>query len=229
MLVLHAMTPTVITIAEDQSVQDAIKKMLAYRISGLPVLNKQGTLVGIISESDFLYRVETGTNQKVSRWLTFLSPGRVAAKYIHEHGRVVREIMSHEPITVEEYLPLEDAVKIMEKNYIKRLPVMRGERVVGMLTRADLIRVVAERGNALPALKDSDEAIRKKIIDGLSKQSWLEPSLIEVAVRDGIVTLFGTVSDDRTAKAVQLLAANVKGVRSTNNELRILVPEFSST
>jgi CBS domain-containing protein len=222
------MTPTVITIAEDQAVQDAIKKMLAYRVSGLPVLNKQGFLVGIISESDFLYRIEIDTNRKVSRWLTFLAPGRAAAKYIHEYGRIVREIMSHDPITVQEYFPLENAVKIMEKNYIKRLPVMRGERVVGMLTRADVMRVVAERGNALPTLKDSDEAIRKKIMDGLSKQSWVEPSRIEVVVHDGIVTLFGTVSDDRMAKAVQLLAANVKGVHSTNNELRIMEPEFSS-
>lgn len=229
MLVLHAMTPTVITIAEDQTVQDAIKKMLAYRISGLPVLNKQGVLIGIVSEGDFLYRVETDTNHKASRWLTFLAPGRVAEKYIHEHGRIVREIMSHDPITVEEYLPLEDAVKIMEKNYIKRLPVMRGEQVVGMLTRADLMRVVAERGNAFPALKDSDEAIRKKIMDGISEQSWLEPSLIEIAVCDGIVTLFGSVSDNQTAEAVRVLAANVKGVSSVNSELRILEPEFSGT
>ncbi len=227
MLDLHAMIPMVITVSQDQTIGDAIKKMIEYRISGLPVVDADGALVGMLSESDFLRRAELGTGRKHLGWLAYFMPGKLAGEYVHEHGRRVREVMTPDPMTVDEYAPLEDAAKIMETNYIKRLPVTRKGRLIGMLTRSDMMRVVAERGHALPPLKDSDQAIRQHILEQVSRQPWLPGSPVDVTVDNGRVTLLGTVSDIQQAKALEVLAGNVKGVSSVTNGIRILQLKFA--
>ena len=227
MLVQHVMTPTVVAVSPDQTIGDAIKKMIDYRISGLPVVGADGTLLGILSESDFLRRAELGTGRKHSRWLAFFMPGKIAGEYVHEHGRRVKEIMTPNPITVDEYAPLEDAAELMEKHYIKRLPVTRKGRMIGMLTRSDMMRVIAERGRALPPLKDSDQTIRQQMLEQITRQPWLSGSPIDVTVSNGKVTLLGTVHDSQQARALEVLASNVKGVSSVTNGIRILQPEFA--
>ena len=138
------MTRQVITIAIDAPIVDAANSMLLNHISGLPVVDEAGRLVGIISQGDFIRRAEIGTQRKRGRWLKFLvGPGRAASDFVHERGRKVGEIMTSEPYTVTEDATLEDIVELMERNNVKRLPVLRGSQLVGIVTRSNLLQAVA--------------------------------------------------------------------------------------
>ena len=118
--------------------------MLQRHISGSPVVDKQAHLVGIVTEGDFLRRAETGTQRHRPRWLEFLiGPGRLADEYTRSHGRKVHEIMTPDPITVTEQTPLDEVVRMMEKHRIKRLPVVRGQELVGIVSRANLLHALA--------------------------------------------------------------------------------------
>jgi CBS domain-containing protein len=138
------MTPRVITVGADTTILEAANMMLRYHISGLPVVDTAGSLVGIVTEGDFIRRAETGTQHKRGRWLTFLAGAdRVAGEFAHENGRKVGEIMTPNPLTVSEDTPLDQVVRIMESDNVKRLPVMRGDRMVGIVTRSDFVAAVA--------------------------------------------------------------------------------------
>ena len=143
----QVMTRNVITILAETSTLEAARKMLENHISGLPVLNSSGALVGILTEGDFLRRSEIGTQQHRPRWLEyFLGPTNSADKYIRERGRKVRDIMTRKLVTVDEDMPLDTLVRLMERNRIKRVPVLRGNQLVGMVTRANLLRALASMG-----------------------------------------------------------------------------------
>ena len=138
------MTRKVISVEPDASILHAVHLMLQNRISGLPVIDATGKLVGILSEGDLLRRQETGTQKQRARWVAFLmSPGRLAEEYVHAAGRKVREIMTPDPRTIVEGTPVEDIVRLMERHRIKRLPVRRDDTVVGIVTRANLVRALA--------------------------------------------------------------------------------------
>jgi len=122
------MTRTVITVTPETKIAEAANIMLEKHVSGLPVVDASGKLVGIVSEGDFIRRSEIGTQRKRGRFLKFiLGPGKAAADFVHEHGKKVSEIMTPEPLTIVEYTPLEQIVQLMEKNNIKRLPVLNAE------------------------------------------------------------------------------------------------------
>ena len=136
----HVMTRDVISIDPDATVLQAARLMLQHHISGLPVIDKDGNLVGVLSEGDFLRRRETKTERRRSRWLEFLmGPGRIAAEYSHSHGSKVSEVMTPEVQTVDEVTPIEDIVDLMERRRIKRVPVVCGGQVVGIVTRFNLM------------------------------------------------------------------------------------------
>ena len=136
----HIMTRDVITVTPHTGIEDAANIMLRTHISGLPVMDDAGQLVGIVSESDFLRRSEIGTGRKRAKWLQFLmGPGWAASDFVHERGRKVEDVMTQDPVTVGEETPLEDLVRLMEKNDIKRLPVLSGKRLVGIVTRSNLL------------------------------------------------------------------------------------------
>src|SRR5262249_39020345 len=138
------MTKKVITVRPESSIVDAARLMLEHHISGLPVVDNSARLVGILSEGDFLRRSEIGTQRRRPRWLQFfVGPGRAANEFVHQSGRKVEEIMACQPVTVTEDTQLEELVTLMEKYDIKRLPVMRGDKLVGIVTRANLLQAVA--------------------------------------------------------------------------------------
>jgi CBS domain-containing protein len=145
------MTRKVITVGTAASIVDAANIMLEKHVSGLPVVDETGTLVGIVSQGDFIRRAEIGTQRKRGRWLKFLlGAGRVASDFVHERGRKVGEIMTIDPSTVTEDATLEDVVQLMEHKNVKRLPVMRGDRLVGIVTRSNLLQAVAELAREVP-------------------------------------------------------------------------------
>jgi len=226
MLVMHAMTPNVISISPEATITDAINLILQNHISGLPVIDESGCLVGIVSEGDFLHRVELGMERKRSRWLgLLLGPGTLANEYVHSHARKIKEIMTSDPVTVTESTPLEEVARLMERHQIKRLPVVRGKKVVGMITRNNLIQIMATRGRAIPPLTDDDQSIRSTILNEIAKQPWAVNSLlVNLTVHNGIVELFGAVNDERTQKAVIVLAENTRGVKAVKNEIVFMNP-----
>ena len=126
------MTANVISITPEASVLDALRLTLQHQISGLPVVDRNGGLVGIVTEGDFLRRTETGTERKRPRWLEFLvGPGTLARDYVRSHARRVNEVMTCDVETVTEEAQLGDIVNLMEKRRIKRVPVLRDDRLVG--------------------------------------------------------------------------------------------------
>lgn len=214
------MTRHVITIGTDATVVEAADAMLRHHISGLPVVDGAGKLVGIISEGDFIRRAEIGTERKRGRWLSFLiGPDRVAADFAHERGRKVGEIMTPDPLTITEDTSLEQAAQKMESGNVKRLPVMRGDQLVGILTRSDFLAAVTglSRGVAGPTAADDD--IRDRIIAEIEQAAW-RPCDLEVAVHDGIVDLKGVIKSDNARKAAIIAAENVPGVKKVNAEFR---------
>jgi CBS domain-containing protein len=219
------MTPRVISVTPDTTITTAIQLMLDSHISGMPVIDGAGKLVGIVTEGDFLRRSETGTGRKRPRWLEFLvGPQTLATDYVREHGRKVNEVMSPDPVTIGEDTPLEEVVRIMERRRIKRLPVVRGNNVVGIISRANLMHALASLGRVAPAPASSDKAIRDQILAELDKQPWAPVALIDVVVRDGVVELWGTITEEKQGEALRVCAENVPGVKQVVNHLTWIEP-----
>ena len=213
------MTRPVFTILPDATIVEAANLMLQRHISGLPVVDASGKLVGIVSEGDFIRRSEIGTQRRRSRFLKLiLGPGQAATDFVHEHGCKIAEIMTEEPVTISEDTPLADIVALMEKNKLKRLPVVKGEQVVGIVTRANLLQAVASLARQIPDPTADDDHIRNRIIDALGKNDWC-PLGLNVIVRDGIVHLGGIITDDRSRKAAVVCAENVAGVKKVHDHL----------
>jgi CBS domain-containing protein len=211
------MTRSVISITPDATILEAAKTMLRHHVSGLPVVDAAGKLVGIISEGDFIRRNEIGTQRRRGRWLTFLL-GDSVADYIREHGRKVSDVMTSEPITVTEDATLEDIVYAMETNDIKRLPVMRGDNLVGIVSRANLLQAVASLAHEIPDPTADDDHIRRRIIQALEKNDW-SPFGLNVIVRDGIVHLSGFIIEEQSRQAAMVAVRNVAGVKQVHDHL----------
>ena len=224
------MTPRVITISADATIAEAIRLMLQNRISGLPVVDAAGNLVGIVTEGDFLRRAEDNTEKRRSHWLEFvLGPGRLAGEYVHTHGRKVGEVMSSSPITAEENTPVEEIVRLMETKHIKRIPIVRGNKVAGIVSRANLLHVLGHLAADAKPTAQSDSDIRTKIIAELSKQSWAPVAGINIIVKDGVVELKGAIFDERQRQALKVAVENVSGVKAVRDHLVWIEPISGTT
>src|SRR6202790_1348349 len=189
------MTRPVITVTPETAIVEAANTMLQRHVSGLPVVATAGKLVGIVSQGDFIRRSEIGPQRKRGRWLKLiLGPGKAATDFVHERGGKVCEIMTPEPLTITEDTTLEEVVQLMEKNNVKRLPVMRGDQIVGIVSRANLLQAVASLGRQVPDPTADDDHIRNRVIDTLEKNDWC-PFGLSVIVRDGIVHMSGVITE----------------------------------
>jgi CBS domain-containing protein len=213
------MTRSVTAISPDATILEAANTMLRQHVSGLPVVNAGGQLVGVVSEGDFIRRSEIGTQRKRGRWLKFLlGAGESATDYIHEHSRKVSDVMTSDPITVSEDATLEEIVNAMETNGVKRLPVMRGDRLVGIVSRANLLQAVASLAREIPDPTADDDHIRSRVIASIEKNDW-SPFGLNVIVRDGVVHLSGVVTEERSRQAAIVAAQNVAGVKQVHDHL----------
>jgi CBS domain-containing protein len=225
MLARDVMTAHVVCVQSTASIAEAIGLMLEHHFSGLPVINGNERLVGIVTEGDFLRRSETGTDRKRPRWLEFLvGSRRLAEEYVHAHGRKVDEVMSRDPIAITEDTPLDEIVQLMERWHVKRLPVTRGDRVVGIVSRADLLRALPARSGAAQTSARSDETIRKRLLDELDKQPWAPLAMINIAVRDGVVEFGGTITEEAQRDALKVAAENIAGVKTVVDNLIWIEP-----
>jgi CBS domain-containing protein len=213
------MTRSVVSVTPDTSILEAANTMLQKHVSGLPVIDGAGKLVGIVSEGDFIRRAEIGTGRKRSRWLTFiLGPGKSASDFVQEHGRRVSEVMTRSPLTVTEDTAVAEIVDLMERNNVKRVPVMRGDRLVGIVTRANLLQAVSSLAREVPDPTADDDHIRNRVIDALEKNDWC-PFGLSVLVRDGIVHLSGVITTEQARQAAVVAAGNVQGVKKVHDHL----------
>lgn len=212
------MTSQVITVGADTPIVDAVNTMLRYHISGLPVVDAADHLIGIISEGDFIRRAEIGTQHKRGRWLQFLAgASRAAVDFVHEHGRKVGDIMTRDPLTVTEDASLDEIARIMESQGVKHLPVMRGDRLVGIVTRSDFLPAVARLARNGPPHTGEDDRIRSEIVAEIGQAAW-RPCKLKVTVSDGVVHLSGIVKGDNARRAAMIAAENVPGVREVHED-----------
>jgi CBS domain-containing protein len=229
MKVADVMTPRVLSTRPDATLKQAAELMLAHGISGLVVADAKGELAGVVTESDLLRREELDTERHRPWWLRLLiSPGRQAADFSRSHGRLVRDVMTSPVVTVEADAPLADVVDLMEQYRIKRVPVTRAGRLVGVISRADLMRalVVAERHDR-PVATD-DRSIRAAILEALDKQSWAPIMTLNVTVADRVADLWGTITSEDERRAIKVIAENTPGVDKVNDHL-VCVDPWSGT
>jgi CBS-domain-containing membrane protein len=219
------MTLGAATIRSDASVTEAARLMLEHHISGLPVVDFRGNLVGIVTEGDFLRRAETGTTQRRPRWLELLlGPGQLADEYVRSHGRKVEEVMTREVVTVAEDTPVDEIVRLMEQRRIKRVPVVHDHKIIGIVSRANLLRSLAHLVDEVPPPNVKDRAIRKQILTELQDQAWAHSASINVVVRNGNVELWGTIRDERQRQALHVAVENVTGTKLVRDFLVLTEP-----
>jgi CBS-domain-containing membrane protein len=220
MLARDVMTTRVVSVRPETAIAEAVSLMLQHHFSGLPVIDDGGQLVGIVTEGDFLRRSETGTERKRPRWLEFvISPRRLADEYVHSHGRKVAEVMTPDPVTVAEDTPLDEVVRLMERRHVKRLPVTRDRRVVGIVSRADLLHALPAMSGTTPAAAASDETIRTKLLAELDRQAWAPIAMITIVVQNGVVEFRGTITDEAQRAALKVAAENMPGVTAVVDNL----------
>lgn len=214
------MTRKVLTVAPSDSVQLAARLMLENRISGLPVVDGEGRVTGMLTEGDLLKRSETGTEPAISSWRAlWLGPQRLAERYVRANGRTVGEVMTREVVAVSEQTPLAEIVALMESRRVKRLPVLREGGLVGIISRADLLHALQRLLPDAHGAAASDVAIRRAILQQMRAQRWVPRELVDVRVENGTVWLRGVVTQPAERDALCVMAENTAGVRRVVNEL----------
>jgi CBS domain-containing protein len=224
MKAVDIMTQPVISVAPETMIAEAARLMLQHRISGLPVVDRSGAVVGIVTEGDLLRRSELGTERHRMRWIELLiGPGRLAAEYVDAHARKVGEVMSEDVTSVTPQASLPEIVELMEKHRIKRLPIIEDGRLVGIVSRANLLRTLVQtlvrQASTDGKAASSDAEIRDCILAEISKEPWGPRSSVDVTVENGVVELHGSITDERERAALQVVAENVPGVKAVHNRI----------
>ena len=215
------MTPNVITVRPDTPLDAIVNLMLENRISGVPVVDND-IVVGIISEGDLLRRAEIGTEKRRSHLLELVSStSSLAADYVRTHGRRADEVMTTNVIAVTPDTPIGEIADILETKRIKRVPVAVDGKLMGIVTRANLLRALATRlrAEAAPVSAD-DRSIRTALLAEFLQHKWgSQVAQFDVTVRDGVVHLWGIARGVDHCRAMVVAAENTPGVKSVANHL----------
>jgi CBS domain-containing protein len=216
------MTSEVITLGEDASVQEAAKLMAEHGISAVPVIDRESRVVGMVSEGDLLHRAETGTERRRSWWLEMVaSTNQLAGEYVKSHSGKVKDVMTRDVVSVTEQTPVADIAVLLETNRIKRVPVLRGGKLAGIVSRANLVRALAMTINERPSGAEADDrAIRDRLLAELKAQKWAEVSPANITVKDGIVHLWSSYYSDQEKRALVVAAESIPGVRRVEDHMR---------
>ncbi|MWJ27099.1 CBS domain-containing protein [Halomonas sp. ZH2S] len=214
------MTQNVITVEPDTQVREIARLLMENRISAVPVVNAEGKVLGIVSEGDLMRRVENGTDQRKSWWLKSIFTGaNDAGSYVKSHGRKASEIMTPKPLTIEESMPLEDVARLLEKHHIKRVPVVRNDKLVGIVSRANLLQGLASTSTQPSEAPADDRAIRDAIMKEIEDNAGVRIGGINVLVENGNVELWGLVDAPEQRTAAEVAAENTNGVKKVENNL----------
>ena len=221
MRAVDVMASSILTVTPDTTIDVAIGLMLEHHVSGLPVLDADSKLVGILTEGDLLRRAETGTGERRrSRFMEFLlGPGREAQTYVQAHSRRVGDLMTADVVTVTPATPLDTVVQLMEDRRIRRVCVVAGSQLAGIVSRADLLRALGQKLAAMPHHEMTDDSIKTALMAELKAAKWINCSNIRVEVHERVVTLEGFIYDERMRQALVVAAQNVDGVQSVIDQL----------
>jgi CBS-domain-containing membrane protein len=213
------MTSPVITVTPRTEVQKVAQLFLEKRISGVPVVNEEGKLVGMVSEGDLMHRSEAGTGRRRSWWLSlFASKEELAGAYAREHGRHVADIMTRRLVTAAPSTPVQEIAGLLERNGIKRVPIVENDQVVGLVSRANLIQAVASAPSSI-SMSSSDQTIRETLLTELAAQPWADLTLINITVSNGVVGLWGVMDSEAERKALRIAAEATPGVIAVSDHL----------
>lgn len=215
------MTTTVAAVQPEASIKDIAKLLLERRISAVPVVDPDGQLLGIVSEGDLMRRSETGTERHPSWWLSLVAdPEERAMAYVKSHGGHASDVMTRDLVSVGPDAALEDVAETLEKHRIKRVPVLRDGELIGIVSRADLLRgLVAFR--AASGISADDETI-KTAVESALLDAAVRREFVSVVVSGGIVHLWGAVESDAEKKAAGVAAEGVPGVKSVHDQIGVL-------
>jgi CBS-domain-containing membrane protein len=221
MRAMDVMTSEVITADENASVQSVAKLMAKHGISAVPVVDKDNRVIGMVSEGDLLHRAETGTEQRRSWWLEMMSStNQLAGEYLKSHSSRVKDVMRRDVISVTDTTPVADIAVLLETNRIKRVPVLRDSKLVGIVSRANLVRALAMTVNEPASGVESDRTIREKLLAQLKAQKWAEVSPANVTVKDGVVHLWSSYFSEQEKRALVVAAETIPGVRRVEDHMR---------
>jgi len=222
------MTADVVTVKPETSI-DAIASLLLERnISGVPVVDADRHVLGIVSEGDLLHRLSAPSRSR-SWWLRLLSDERERAEeFIKDHGLCARDVMTREVVVVEENTAISEAARLLEGKRIKRLPVVRNGRLVGIVSRANLLQALATRSEH-PAIAASDRDIREKLLAMLKQQGWVTHGSLNIIVNDGVVDLWGWVESEEERQALLVAAREVASSYQINDHLGFVPPYLQGT
>ena len=219
------MSTKVVTVSPDTKVRDVAALMIEKNISGVPVLNDSGSLVGIISEGDLLRRPEIGTEKHHRRWLMFFTNVEEQAReYTKTHALHASDVMTRQPVHAAEDTPLSEVVGLMEKHNVKRIPVLTNGKLVGVVSRRDLLRALAWQAEPMPPPPESDATIRAIMNDVLKNEDWAMSAVVNVIVSDGVVHLWGVIDTDEQRQALRVAAENISGVTAVEDHLTFSLP-----
>ena len=219
MKAMDVMVRDVVTVRPDDRVADAAKLLISHDISALPVVDAAGAVVGILSEADLVHREEIGTEKKRPWWLEAITPAStMAEEFAKSHGHKVSEVMSERVVSATEEMSLGEVANLLEKHRIKRVPVLRDGKLVGIVSRTNLVQALASASWAGEGSGASDRSIRADLLDRIAGQTWTEFGSRNVIVRDGVVHLWGLVGSDEERKALVALAEEVPGVKGVADE-----------
>ncbi len=209
----------VITVSPYSSIGEVADIFLKHRISAVPVTDDLGHIFGIVSEGDLMRRAETRTERQHAWWLLpFTGPQTLAAEYVKAHSRKVADVMTRNVITADPDTSLQEIATLLERNAIKRVPIVKNGRLVGVVARANLVQAVASAPKALH-VQPSDAIIRDELLKHLKTQPWAHTSLLNVTVRDGVVQLWGMTTSRAEKEAIRVAAESIHGVRAVNDNL----------
>lgn len=215
------MTSPVITVTPDTTVSEVASLLLKHRISGVPVVDEAGKVVGIVTEGDLLHREESHTERHRPRWLEmFVDRGGLAAEFVKSHARHVRDVMTRDVVGVAPDTDLAEVAELMERRRIKRVPVLQDGRPIGIISRANLLYgLVAYKQAPSGTGAVSDPEIRQRLIAELRESGWADLGQLNIVVSDGIVHLWGVVDSDEQRRALVVAAEGIPGVKGVQDHL----------
>jgi CBS-domain-containing membrane protein len=213
------MTAAVITVRPETSIHEIAKLLCDHHISGVPVVDDEERLLGIVSEGDLIGHAQLAGEQRRSWWQTFLNgPAVLAQHYAKSHGRTASDIMTKDVVTVLETTSVADTARTLEQHRIKRAPVLRDGRLVGIVTRSNLLQVLATADVSRP-MDVTDRIIRERLTDEFEEQPWAQLAAKNIVVENGVVHLFGIVQSEEERHAIRLAAENQAGVKAVEDHL----------
>lgn len=217
------MTQNVLTVPPSMPVE-ALAELLAERhVSGVPVVNAEGTLLGLVTEADLIRRL-AGAEERPGGFFAalFCNPERLADRYARTHGMVAADVMTPAPLAaVTEDATAAEVAQLMEERRVRRVPVLREGKLVGLVSRADLLRAVVGGGTGNGQSRD-DARIAQDVRARIRKEPWTDSYWSSTSVKDGVVTLHGFVRSDEVRRGLRVLAAGVPGVQRVVDQMEIL-------